>query len=105
MAQEMRFQSSALLVLQEAAEAYLMGLFEDTNLCTIHAGRVTILPQRHPTSQENPWRMNLRCLTTHTKLGPSQDHPRHPKGTASKSSVGLNICKVDGTVLLPEPVS
>ena len=44
-AQEMRFQSSALVVLQEAAEAYLMGLFEDTNLCAIHARRVTILPK------------------------------------------------------------
>ena len=44
-AQEMRFQSSALLVLQEAAEAYLVGLFEDTNLCTIHARHVTIMPK------------------------------------------------------------
>ena len=43
--------------------------------------------------------MNLRCPTTHTKLGPFQDHPRHPKGTTMKSSVGLNIHKVDGTVL------
>ena len=43
--------------------------------------------------------MNLRCPTTHTKLGPFQDHPRHPKGTAVKSSVGLNIHKVDGTIL------
>ena len=38
-----RFQSSALLALQEAAEAYLIGLFEDTNLCAIHAKRVTIM--------------------------------------------------------------
>jgi histone H3 len=30
-------------VLQEAAEAYLVGVFEDTNLCAIHAKRVTIL--------------------------------------------------------------
>ena len=44
-AQEMRFQSSTLLVLQEAAEAYLMGLFKDTNLCAIHARCVTILPK------------------------------------------------------------
>ena len=44
-AQEMQFQSSALLVLQEAAEAYLVGLFEDTNLCAIHARHVTILPK------------------------------------------------------------
>ena len=37
-----RFQSTALLALQEAAEAYLVQLFEDTNLCAIHAKRVTI---------------------------------------------------------------
>ena len=42
-AQEMQFQSSVLLALQEAAKAYLVGLFEDTNLCAIHARRVTIL--------------------------------------------------------------
>ncbi len=34
---DMRFQSPALLALQEAAEAYLVGLFEDANLCAIHA--------------------------------------------------------------------
>merc|ERR1712066_320988 len=42
-AAELRFQSSALLALQESAEAYLVGLFEDTNLCAIHARRVTIM--------------------------------------------------------------
>jgi len=40
-----RFQSVALLALQEAAEAYLIGLFEDTNACAIHAKRVTIMPK------------------------------------------------------------
>ena len=39
----MRVQSTAVLALQEAAEAYLIGLFEDTNLCAIHAKRVTIM--------------------------------------------------------------
>mmetsp|Transcript_3752 Transcript_3752/g.14711 ORF Transcript_3752/g.14711 Transcript_3752/m.14711 type:complete len:198 (-) Transcript_3752:27-620(-) len=34
---DLRFQSTAILALQEAAEAYLVGLFEDTNLCAIHA--------------------------------------------------------------------
>jgi histone H3 len=42
---DLRFQSSALLALQEAAEAFLVGLFEDTNLCALHAKRVTIMPQ------------------------------------------------------------
>ena len=42
---DLRFQSSATLALQEAAEAYLVGLFEDTNLCAIHAKRVTIMPK------------------------------------------------------------
>lgn len=41
--QEVRFQSQAVLALQEAAEAYLVSLFEDTNLCAIHAKRVTIM--------------------------------------------------------------
>ena len=40
---DLRFQSSAVLALQEATEAYLVGLFEDTNLCAIHAKRVTIM--------------------------------------------------------------
>ena len=42
---ELRFQSSAVLALQEASEAYMVGLFEDTNLCAIHAKRVTIMPK------------------------------------------------------------
>ena len=40
-----KFQSTAMLALQEAAEAYLVGIFEDTNLCAIHAKRVTIMPK------------------------------------------------------------
>ncbi|XP_075395351.1 histone H3.3 type 2-like [Tenrec ecaudatus] len=39
----LRFQSAAIGALQEASEAYLVGLFEDTNLCAIHAKRVTIM--------------------------------------------------------------
>ena len=39
------FNLYSLFVLQEASEAYLVGLFEDTNLCAIHAKRVTIMPK------------------------------------------------------------
>ena len=42
---DLRFQTSAVQAIQEAAEAYLVGLFEDTNLCAIHAKRVTIMPK------------------------------------------------------------
>ena len=41
----LQFQSGAVLALQEAAEAYLVGLLEDSNLCAIHAKRVTIMPR------------------------------------------------------------
>lgn len=42
---DLRFQSTAIGALQEAAESYLVSLFEDTNLCAIHAKRVTIMPK------------------------------------------------------------
>ena len=42
---DLRFQSTAIMALQEASEAYLVGLFEDTNMCAIHAKRVTIMPK------------------------------------------------------------
>ncbi|EDN08670.1 histone H3 [Histoplasma capsulatum] len=41
--EELRWQSQAIQALQEAAEAFLVHLFEDTNLCAIHAKRVTIM--------------------------------------------------------------
>ena len=43
--EDLRFQSPALLALHEASEAYLVNLFEDTNLCAIHAKHVTIMPK------------------------------------------------------------
>ncbi|KAJ4524147.1 centromeric DNA-binding histone H3-like protein cse4 [Exophiala dermatitidis] len=42
-AAELRWQSQAIQALQEASEAFLVHLFEDTNLCAIHAKRVTIM--------------------------------------------------------------
>ena len=42
---DLHFQGSAIICLQEAAEAFLVSLMEDANLCTIHAKRVTIMPK------------------------------------------------------------
>ena len=42
---DLRFQSHAIMALQTAGEGYLVGLTEDTNLCAIHAKRVTITPK------------------------------------------------------------
>ena len=53
---DLRFQGSAVLAIQQAAEAYLVGFFEDTNLCANHAKRVTIMPKRYPIDTSYPWR-------------------------------------------------
>merc|ERR1719472_697727 len=42
---DLYFQSQALMALQEAAETYMVGVFEDTNLAAIHGKRVTIMPR------------------------------------------------------------
>ena len=42
---DLHFQGSIIICLQEAAEAYILGLMEDNNLCAIHAKRVTIMPR------------------------------------------------------------
>ena len=42
---DLRFQSAAILCLQEATEAYIVRLFDDANLCAIHARQVTIMPK------------------------------------------------------------
>merc|ERR1711924_226694 len=43
--EEKRFQSQALMALQEASELFMVSMFEDSNLCAIHAKRVTIMPK------------------------------------------------------------
>jgi histone H3 len=42
---DIRFQEKAMYALQEATEAYLVGLFEDAQLCAVHGKRVTIMPK------------------------------------------------------------
>ena len=49
---DLHFQATALAASQEASKAYLIGLLEDTNLCAIHARRVTIMPKDLQLSQQ-----------------------------------------------------
>lgn len=42
---EYRYSALAVMAIQEAAEAYMTSLFEDANLCAIHARRVTVFPR------------------------------------------------------------
>ena len=42
---DFNWQAQALLALQEAAEAFLVHLFEDAYLLSLHAGRVTLFPK------------------------------------------------------------
>ena len=42
---QVRFQSTAVAALQEAAENFIVGLFEDVNLLAVHAKRVTVMPR------------------------------------------------------------
>lgn len=41
---DLRFQATAILALQESAEQYLTKLFEESNLCALHAKRITLFP-------------------------------------------------------------
>ena len=42
---QVRFQSTAIAACQEAAENFIVGLFEDVNLLVVHAKRVTVMPR------------------------------------------------------------
>jgi histone H3 len=44
-ASDLRFGKNAVLALQEASEAYLVGVFEDTQLAAVHGKRQTIMPK------------------------------------------------------------
>eukprot|EP00804_Cyclotella_cryptica_P011983 CCRYP_004463-RA/>CCRYP_004463-RA protein AED:0.15 eAED:0.12 QI:0/-1/0/1/-1/0/1/0/62 len=57
----MHYTATALAASQEASEAYHIGLMEDTNLCAIHARRVTIMPKDMQLSRE--FEGNMRGLS------------------------------------------
>ena len=92
---KVRFQSAAIMALQEAAEAYLVGLFEDTNLCAIHARRVTIC-QKIFNWPEGSVARELE-LPKQTKITVLSGPPIPPKGDNLKSyPLNVKACKRKG---------
>ena len=90
---EYRWQASALLAMQEAAEAHLVGLFEDANLCTIHSKRVTVMVKdiqlaRRSKSPALPlprWSfvlvvvcLSIGCVASSQKHARAHTRTRHP---------------------------
>ena len=57
---DLRFQSTAMLALQEASEAYMVGMFEDTNLAAMNAKRVTIMPKDMQLARRIRGEMNIK---------------------------------------------
>ena len=74
---QVQFQSTALAALQEAAENFLIGLFEDVNLLAVHAKRVTVMP--HDISLA----LRIRGDQTHWRITPMDvaRYERHQKRT------------------------
>ena len=66
---ELRFQSAALMALQEASEAYIVGVFEDTNLCAIHANRMTIMKKDMDLARRIRGDRNIDYRDTQPKTG------------------------------------
>uniref|UniRef100_A0A1B0D250 Histone H2B n=2 Tax=Phlebotomus papatasi TaxID=29031 RepID=A0A1B0D250_PHLPP len=93
---DLRFQSSAVMALQEASEAYLVGLFEDTNLCAIHAKRVTIMPKDIQLARRIRGEQDIQIETLSCR---AQRDPMAPKtsGKAAKKAgkAQKNISKTD----------
>ena len=90
-----RFQASAIAALQEASEDYLVRLFEDTNICAIHARRVTILPKDIFLARR------LRGETQRGEYKPTwkprkSDDPNYRKKKRVTSSVGKSLHRHKG---------
>ncbi|KAM7067024.1 histone H3.3A-like [Molossus nigricans] len=106
-----RFQSAATGALQEASEAYLVGLSEDTNLCAIHAKRVTIMPkdiQLARCIRGERFRCRLPALPTNKSSrelrGPKL--PPHPdNGVEAKTQAGCSAASLASAHEVPVPTN
>ena len=76
---KVRFQNAAIMALQEASEAYLVGLFEDSNLWCHPRQAGYHHAERYPVGQKNSWRESLTCRNKH-KIRSFQDHQTLQRG-------------------------
>ncbi|XP_043865012.1 uncharacterized protein LOC6586934 [Drosophila mojavensis] len=107
---DLRFQSSAVMALQEASEAYLVGLFEDTNLCAIHAKRVTIMPKdiqlaRRIRGERAPqlrrrWLLKKPASASASKAKKTAAPPTHPPTQQMVDASIKNLKERGGSSLL-----
>ena len=89
---ELRIMPAAVTALQDTVEAYLVLLFEDTNLCAIHAKRVTIMPK----DIQLAWRIHgerAKSSATKQQHSPFQDHQTLPKGNIIEKLKSPGILK------------
>ena len=75
---DLRFQAAAVAALQEASESYLVSLFEDTNLCAIHAKRVTIMNKDIQLASYRDWETDRKS----TRLNSSHEIPSRMPSSA-----------------------
>ena len=83
----MRFQSTAIAALQEAAENFIVGLYEDVNLLAVHAKRVTVMPKDIRLS------LKIRGDHYHWRITPEdavryERHNRRTEGGATYNFLG-----------------
>ena len=83
---QVRFQSTALAALQEAAKNFLIGLFEDVNLLAVHAKRVTVMPH------DIRLALRIRGDQTRWRITPADAarNERHQKRTEG----GIMSCRI-----------
>ena len=84
---DLQTQAKAVILLQEAAESHLVGLFKDTNLCALGSKRVTILPEDmeqalHVQRRESA----LRVKEPHAHTVHTVQHHRHLKKKRAHTS-------------------
>ena len=90
---QVQFQSTAIAALQEAAENFIVGLFEDVNLLAVHSKRVTVMAR--------DFRLDLRIRGDHYHWRITPEDTTWMKGTIKEQKVGPPIISLVNIAILP----